>query len=323
MKPFPDLTDAGKVRRLRALALEVLPAYPIDVDGISLVDRRSNTMFRVETADGTPFALRVGPPVQRRPLHLGTELAWLVRLADDALISAPVPVPNELGKLFTLGERPDVLGARECVLFEWIPGRPIGDEARPVDYAHLGETAAQLHSNAAKWRRRRNIQPLVWDRAFYYPDEEAVLYDGRFRSLITPERRRVVQKVQRRVESELQRIQDELPVHLLHGDLHPWNAHLHGGRMHIIDFEEVMMGAPVQDIAITLWHASRRSDYEELLAAFVEGYRTVREWPVEYAGQVNLLMAGRSLMVLNYAFRRGLATEEFVADTVEDMAGVL
>ena len=42
------------------------------------------------------------------------------------------------------------------------------------------------------------------------------------------------------------------PLRLLHGDLHPWNVRSYRGVLSPIDFEDLMLGWPVQDIATTL-----------------------------------------------------------------------
>ena len=61
-------------------------------------------------------------------------------------------------------------------------------------------------------------------------------------------------------------------------------------RLLVFDFEDVMMAAPVQDIAVTLFYNRTRPDYLELRSAFEVGYRSLRVWPAEYDGQLELLM---------------------------------
>ena len=41
-------------------------------------------------------------------------------------------------------------------------------------------------------------------------------------------------------------------MRLLHGDLHQWNVRSYRGVLSPIDFEDLMLGWPVQDIATTL-----------------------------------------------------------------------
>ena len=324
MKPYAELTDAGKLRRLRGLADEALTHYDLEVKRVRLIALQRNTTFRVDTTDRRAFALRIGAGASRTEVDVATELAWLDALAKDSSILAARPVRNRKRRLMTRVWQDGVPEQRTCVLFEWMPGQPIGDLAGPVDYEMLGELAASLHDHGARWKPgRRRLQPLVWDRVFYYPDEPVGLYDGRFRRVMTPERTKIVREVEARAAKELARLHQKVPLIMLHGGLQPWNVHLHGGQLHVRDFENVMRGAPVQDLAITLFHSRRLENYDELLLSFVDGYRSVREWPVEYEGQVLLLMAARSVMLINYVLRMGFEAEEFVATSVEQMSDLL
>ncbi len=324
MKAYAELTDAGKLRRLRGLAGEALTHYDLEVKRVRLIALQRNTTFRVDTTGRQAFALRIGAGASRSEVDVATELAWLDALAKDSSISAARPVRNRKRRLMTRVWQDGVPEQRTCVLFEWMPGQPIGELASPVDYEMLGELAALLHEHGARWKPgRRRLRPLVWDRVFYYPDDPVGLYDGRFRRVMTPERTEIVREVEARAAKELARLHKKVPLIMLHGGLQPWNVHLHGGRLHVRDFENVMRGAPVQDLAITLFHSRRLENYDELLLSFVDGYRSVREWPVEYEGQVLLLMAARSVMLINYVLRMGFEAEEFVATSVDQMSDLL
>ena len=43
-------------------------------------------------------------------------------------------------------------------------------------------------------------------------------------------------------------------MRILHNDLHQWNVRIYRGRLSPIDFEDLMWGWPVQDIATTLYY---------------------------------------------------------------------
>jgi Ser/Thr protein kinase RdoA (MazF antagonist) len=324
VKPYPYLTEEGKIRRMRGLAERALDQYNLDVRRLTCVARQRHTTFRVETVSGYEYALRVGARPSRTDGDTATELAWLEALTKDPFVSAARPIRNRKRKLITYVSHEGVPERRPCVLFDWIPGQPVGDAADRADYGMMGELAAHLHDHAEKWKPgRRRLAPLVWDRVFYYPAEPVVLYDGRFRRVMTPERTEVVREIETRAAAELTRLHEQTPLMMLHGGLQPWKVHLHGGRLHVLDFEDVMLGAPVQDLAITLSYNRQHPEYEQLLAAFVEGYRSIREWPVEYEGQLLLLMAARSVMLINYVLRMGVAADEYIAVAVEQMTELL
>jgi Ser/Thr protein kinase RdoA (MazF antagonist) len=99
---------------------------------------------------------------------------------------------------------------------------------------------------------------------------------------------------------------------LIHGDLHYWNVHVHRGELTVIDFEDVMRGYPVQDIAITLSYGNQREDYPDLRAAFERGYTSVRAWPAESERQIQTLIAARNVMFINYVARIDAAPQDYV-----------
>jgi len=81
------------------------------------------------------------------------------------------------------------------------------------------------------------------------------------------------------------------------------NVMVENQELAIFDVEDVMRACPVQDIAITLHYGRQRPDYRELFNAFRNGYEPIRSWPVHYPGQLEELMAARSIMLLNRALR--------------------
>jgi Ser/Thr protein kinase RdoA (MazF antagonist) len=312
VRPFTELTEAGKVRRLHGLAREVLARYPFTAARVRCIARDTNTTFRVDTTDGRTFALRVSTPRTDTVVDTATELAWLKALAATDGIDVVRPMPDRRGSLMNVIDHPGVDDTRTCVVFAWLPGRTIGEDARPEDYRQLGELAARLHDQADGWALPAGFAPLVWDRVFYYPTEPVVLYEDRYRSLMTPERTRVVRAIEEKAGAELARVHREAPVFVIHGDLHPWNVHRHRGRLLVFDFEDVMLGAAVQDVAISLFYNREQPQYSDLCSAYEEGYRSLRPWPVEYEGQLELLMAARTVMFINYVLRMDYHPEDHI-----------
>jgi Ser/Thr protein kinase RdoA (MazF antagonist) len=303
MKPWSELTDAGRVRRLHTVARAALDHHDLDVIRLRCIATDTNTIFRVDTADGSKFALRVQTDPEDTDVHTPTEVAWLFDLAGVEGIDAVRVIPTRTGAGFITIDLEGVPGPRDCVLFSWVPGRPIGDDATTSDYHALGVLAARLHDHAEGWQMPADLHPLVWDRVFYYPTEPVVLYEDRYAEHLTPDRRQVVEAVEQRAAAELARLHRERAPIIVHGDLHPWNVHSHRGRLVVFDFEDLMVAAPVQDIAITLFYNRDHERYDELCAAYREGYETLRAWPVEWDGQLELLMGARTVSFINYVLR--------------------
>jgi Ser/Thr protein kinase RdoA (MazF antagonist) len=318
-RPFSDLTDAGRIRWLRRVAWSALSRYPIAVSRLRFLAAHTNVTYRVDTEDGRVFALRVGTTLEDTDVDVASEMAWLSALVRESEVPVVCPVENADGELVTLAVEPGVPEERRCVLFSWLPGSVLADRISTARYADLGELAVQLHDHGERWRPPRTFRPLVWDRVFYYPAEPVVLFDPRYRRWMTPKRTEIVRRAIEIIAPELERLHRERRPGVIHGDLQMGNVMVHRGRLTAFDFEDVMRGAPVQDIAITLSYGRARPDYLELRRAFRAGYERRRGWPVEFEGQLELLMAARKVMFLNYLLRTEPEPEDFVATSIRDV----
>ena len=144
-----------------------------------------------------------------------------------------------------------------------------------------------------------------WDRVFYYgADIDPIVianpyYDHIFHNGI----RKTVSRAGEVAERVITEAWAVGRPQVVHGDLHEWNVHLAGGRMHVFDFEDMMLALPSQDVAISLYHSRTRPDREEVSASFRKGYESVAEWPVADRRQLDGFMAARQVLLMNYAAR--------------------
>ena len=88
-------------------------------------------------------------------------------------------------------------------------------------------------------------------------------------------------------------------MRILHGDLHQYNVRYYHGTLFPIDFEDLMFGWPVQDIATTLYYFDSKK-FVELHAAFQEGYTRHSSWPERHAGEIDSFIAARGLGLANF-----------------------
>jgi Ser/Thr protein kinase RdoA (MazF antagonist) len=86
----------------------------------------------------------------------------------------------------------------------------------------------------------------------------------------------------------------------VHGDLTPPNVIVapRNGLMPI-DFQDMVWGFEVQDLAITVSALQRWADSERLIDAFRSGYREHRAWPDVSPALFGSLIAARGLQQLN------------------------
>ena len=298
MKKWGELTETGKIRRLRPLAKTALDHFPIRTERIRLVGEFTNVIFRVDTSAG-PFALRVDLHQDHSDHDVENELAWLDALRRDTTIDVCRFVPAHSGDGYVYADAPDVPGPRRCVLFEWIPGKTLGENLSEDGYYRLGEISASLHIHGKTFRPPH--PPLTWDRVFYWPEEvdPVVVFDDRMAKYLDGGRRQTLERCIELLEPAFARL-DPGGWQLIHGDLHPWNVHLFRNRLITFDFEDITWGQPVQDVATTLFYERTNPAYPDFRAAFEAGYRSVAGWPVSYEGELEHFMAARTVMFVNY-----------------------
>lgn len=295
MKAWEELTEQGKLRRLRAVATSALRDYHVDVERISLIGGFVNALYRIDTADG-PLALRVDLMQEHSDDDAELELEWLESLAGHVNVGSPIRTAD--GGLFTHADGPGVPGARRCVLFTWVPGRPLADRIGPGLFESYGRLSAQLHLHGAEHRPRR--RPMVWDRVFYFPESvDPVVYQlPEHADSFPPGGLEVVERAMAIVEPKLASVAER---QIVHGDLHVWNVHVRRNELWALDFEDIMWGSRAQDIAISLYYFTDRPDRDELVTAFRTGYERVAPWPTDDA-ELAAFMAARRLMFVNYVF---------------------
>ena len=300
MKNFYELTNRGRARRLRQMALSALQYYDLDIQRVSLLTNEFNGIFRVDTLNGKKYVLRISRSGEHKRVEILSEMMWLAALRRDTLLMVPEPLKARSGDYVTTVSIAGVPEPRHCVVFGWVPGKNLSEQLIPQNLNKTGVFAASLHSHGERFQPPAGFSINIYDQVFPFGDP-VVLLDNTYAALFTDEQKSLIQRGIDRVQGVI----DELHNHnyhagVIHADLHQWNVRLYHGQIGAIDFEDLMWGYPLQDIAITFYYLQGREDYQELCQAFRDGYETQREWPEKYPGQLDILIAGRGLDLLNY-----------------------
>lgn len=287
---YADLSRAAQVARLRPAALDALRAYRLDVRRLSLLNHGYNTTYRVDTAGGERFALRLNVNSPRTPAQIGAELAWLAALARDTPLTVPAPQVRRDGA--RLGHVHSGALGRDlpATLFSWLPGRNLGRDGTPAQWVEVGRAAAHLHAQARTFSLPPGTalgslrDPLMNLGYNLTPDE-----------WLTPEGAQIAQEVHARVDDVLGRLYATQTPVPLHADLHGGNVRWHRGQLSVFDFDDSALGCPVQDLAISAYYLRPQAGLEE---AMRHGYASVAALPDLPAGDFETLVAGRALLML-------------------------
>lgn len=294
------VVTSGSPALLASAARDLVEAeYGLPVSEVTHLATHSNVLFRVDLKDGRRLVLRVAQPASNTRSNIQIEVAWLSVLVHDTRLNLAEPIPTPDGRLIVELPAPDE--ARSCVLFTWVPGEPVGNGAGTSGYRAMGRVSALLHGHGW-WRPSEGLALRRWDRTFYYPAEldpvviEDFRYDHFFGGM-----RPALRRVAEMCDGFIARRWSEVEPMTVHGDLHEWNVHLYMGRAWAIDFEDVMLALPAQDIAVSLYGARTREDLDALVSAFREGYEEERPWPVNDRGELEAYWAARQVMLMNHA----------------------
>jgi Ser/Thr protein kinase RdoA (MazF antagonist) len=291
--------------RLLPLAQRVLEHYPFRVREVAHLATHSNVMYRVVTSDGFQCVLRVGSPGANSRANIDYEVAWLAALNNDTDLEIVTPIKTGYGTMVVDAKEPGSAQTRPCVLFSWIPGAPLADGAGSFGYRLLGRVSASLQGHGRTWQVANADRMRRWDRIFYYDPEfdPVVIESPRFDHLFDSYRRRIISDASELCDRVIEDAWATGPVHVVHGDLHEWNVHLVGSRLHAFDFEDVMIATPGQDVSVCLYSSRASERRGEIRVAYRQGYEEIAPWPIEDVEQLDGFHAARQIMLMNHAAR--------------------
>ena len=218
-----------------------------------------------------------------------------MRQLRDTWSASPPEVFDTLdGEPVVRRARAGVPGERVCMLFGWIRGRPLTQTMSLDKARQMGTLAALLHQHAAA---QTGAPPpvLIADRVLYWRVENRL-------SAIASSAPLIGEALDR-----AQRFLTELwadpphPPHLLHGDLTAENILVDHDALVPIDFQDLVWGLEIQDLAIAWNSLAHFGEPERLRDQFRAGYVTVRPWPELDPETLAALVAARRLHQLNLA----------------------
>jgi len=310
LKPFDRLTPIGRARRLRLLGIEALKQFDLPIKSVRALDTSFNAVFKVDTHDNRRFALRVTAPIAgHTEANIRAELAWLAALAEQTDIPVATPLTSKKGGKMVMAQIDGVPEPRACALFKWIPGRDLAEVRTPKNMEEWGHLMARLHRHGASFELPADANAPLNDKVFHWP-EPVVMFDPKMKELFSPEGTDRFLRAIDWIEGIIARLKTTHPMHLTHGDLHHWNVRVSRGQLVAIDFEDLLMGWPAQDIGTALLPLYDCPDFDQLLAFFRAGYERCSPWPDAEGDQVNAFIAARGIELINLTLQDGRPLED-------------
>lgn len=308
MKPLHALTQIGRGRRLRPIANYILKEYGIEPIKLQQITEASNTIFRVSTESSGDCVLRMTAPKSCHGAdEIQSEVAWLHAIAEDTDIGVAAPIARLDGDYVSEASLPGEANPIYCAVYRWVPGFMLDDRLTQENVRRLGILMARLHNHAAGLALAEGFHIRTFDSVLPYAVEgfaglePIVLFNEGAQAPLTSKQRSTYRDVYQLVAQEIERLMGkEDSLRIIHNDLHVWNVKVDGDRLYALDFEDMMWGHPIQDIATTMYYFRWRETYDTMLTAFRSGYESVQTWPEDRDGQLETLIMGRMLLLANY-----------------------
>jgi Ser/Thr protein kinase RdoA (MazF antagonist) len=273
--------------------------------------------LELEGDDGEPGSMVVGKfyrPGRWSREAIAEEHRFLAELSE---LEIPANAPLQIGPGETIGEVDNIFYA----LFPRVGGRApqeLSDEQVKV----LGRLIARIHNVGATRDApaRRRLTPETFGRqnlAFLVENE-----------LIHPDVREVYSATVNALLDRMEHVFEGVPVHRIHGDCHLGNLIWAPQGPTFLDFDDMMVGAAVQDVWMMV--PSYDADGARQRGLLMDAYREFREFKDAWLGLVEPL---RALRYINYstwiarrfrdpAFQRAFAhfgTQQYWEREVQDL----
>ena len=270
------------------VAYKALSHWNLRPARVTLIAERENRVFKVVDSKGKIYALRVHRLHYQSEAAILSELAWMKSLEFSGIL-VPEPIIAKNGKLLI----------NECGfqidLLSWLKGKPIGVTGGSLDLSNrletffdLGRLLATLHNHSdswelppdfvrPKWDKDGILGPKpVWGKFWENPSlnirEKNLFEEGRNKAL--------------KILSS-----QDFDFGLIHADMVRENILIDGSSLAIIDFDDCGFGYRLFDLATALIKNRSELDYQDLQAAILNGYKTLRIIDVEQLDLFLLLRA--------------------------------
>ncbi len=318
---FKELPWEEQTERLQSLAVEALGDYGISREAtLTLLKHRENAVFAVEESDGgNRFALRVHRAGYQTENSIVSELQWMEALRE-AGIQTPKPIAGVDGNLVQTTKVPDVPEPYHCSVLSWVDGNPLTDENPLESYRLLGQINAQFHRQAKNWKIPTGFERQVWD-------EDGICGDkplwGHFKDLKALDKDQLGLLMQAR-EVMLKRLEQygkgSDRFGLIHADLMPENIIMQDNAPCIIDFDDSGFGWFMYDLATLMTFNVADDNFQSILDAWVEGYRSQEPLPDEDLAELPTFMVARCFVGLGWISTR--KETPFAQEFTEDIIGL-
>ncbi len=288
---FGDLSIEQQVETMMPLARRIIHGFDLGECELESINHEFNSTFKVTASNGERFALRINVNSKRTLPNLRAEIFWVVQLATVEGLTVPVPIKNRSGEYISTAWHPMLERNLHAVLFSWLEGEELGDEPTEEMMRATGRAMARMHAASRDTDLPEDASLPIVDDVFWDNGDSIEPSD-----FVTTEEKAIIAKAVEKIEAITRDLYSRNRPQLIHADIHPWNVMWQGSDVAIFDFDDCVIGLPVQDIAVTLYY----NDTDEQDAAFLAGYQELAPLPEFTHDEMSALKLQRRIVLLSY-----------------------
>ncbi|HAN32096.1 MAG TPA: serine/threonine protein kinase, partial [Myxococcales bacterium] len=240
-----------------------------------------NRVYQIELHDGSPLVVKLYRPGRWSAAQIREEHQFLNALAQvDVCVCDVIELPKG-GTLSQSGPLMLALFARQ--------GGRAPEEVTMAMSARLGAMVARIHQVGVELPVEHRVAlnaDRLDDTLDWLLDQGALPADLVDRYVETA----------REIAAVLDERLTQVPRHAIHGDLHLGNLILRRDILHVLDFDDMMIGPACQDLWLLL--PGRDEHTLRLRTAFLHGYRQFRDFDTRW---LNLIEPLRGYRYVTYA----------------------
>ena len=259
----------------------------------------------------THYALRLHRPGYNSLAELNSERQW-TRALKEAGLAVPESLATIEGHNFhpvniqATGER------RLSGMTTWLEGIPLNEYlpectgliAREQIYRQIGVMAARSHNQSTSWkvppgfqRRKLDADGLVGEDPHW----------GRFweEATLSRSESRLMQRTRQQLHIALGSLgMEPSTFSLIHADLNSDNIVFDNGKLAMIDFDDVVYGWHMYDIATVLFEHQNHPDFASLRNSLLDGYQEHRPLGDREIHSLEMFLLIRGLALIGWFHQR-------------------
>ncbi|TPW28510.1 phosphotransferase enzyme family protein [Martelella alba] len=269
---------------------------PADMQVKLLTISENATYLAEDSAGGDRMIVRVHRPDYHTREQILSELAWITALREDGVVETPQPIATTGGDYLT--QFSDGEHQRHAVAFSFMSGsEPDADSDQVKWYGRLGAINARLHGHARQWQKPQGFDRKVWNFDTIL-GPSAHWGDWRDALGLTAGGKAVLERTHEILKADTARYgEGEDRFGLVHCDMRAANLLVDGDRLGVIDFDDCGLSWYAYDFAAAISFLEHEPVVPELMASWLDGYRSVAPFSAEHEAALPMFIMLRRMQL--------------------------